>query len=341
MPSYKDINYSIRPAKCVERKMLVEVFQRLASFFDLDRYEYIGFGSTYFSDFSLFHKTLDLKKMVSIEKDRHNADRFNFNVPYSCIEVKFGHSNEVLPTLIWDACPRIFWLDYDGALNTEVLADIRTICANALEGTLLIVSVNAQPFQPDSSEEMPADGLGEYRMNKVNNNIGEEKLPIGTEPKNLSLSTLSKLYRQVVDDEIKSSIRERNGGIPDDNPNKFKYNQVINVEYQDGAKMLTVGGIITKNYQSENLSSAKFDALPFHSDNDAPFKIQVPKLTFREINYLESLLPSNIDTSTGNIIDNDKTSLSVENLSTIIPLKDIKKFSSVYRHFPMFAESNH
>ena len=114
--SYESINYSLRPAKNIERRMLCEAFRKLSEFERLDRYRYIGFGSTFFSDFSLFHKSLRITDSISIEKDVQNHERFEFNRPYRCIRIEFGESNEVLPKLAWDV-KTIVWLDYDYTLE--------------------------------------------------------------------------------------------------------------------------------------------------------------------------------------------------------------------------------
>ena len=53
--------------------------------------------------------------MISIEKDEDRRERFEFNKPFDCIEVRYGHSNQVLPKCDW--APRtILWLDYDSQL---------------------------------------------------------------------------------------------------------------------------------------------------------------------------------------------------------------------------------
>jgi len=41
MSSYRDINYALRPAKAVERKMLCEAFRRLYPFGNIDAYRYV------------------------------------------------------------------------------------------------------------------------------------------------------------------------------------------------------------------------------------------------------------------------------------------------------------
>ena len=83
--TYEKINYSLRPAKSIERKMLGNAFRKLSDFGAVESYRYIGFGSTYFSDFILFHKALGIKHMISIERDRENEERFRFNCPFRCI----------------------------------------------------------------------------------------------------------------------------------------------------------------------------------------------------------------------------------------------------------------
>ncbi len=96
--SYQGINYSLRPGKATERKMLCEAFRKLSFFRKLESYQYVGFGSTYFSDFSLFHKSLGLKNMISIEQNTQDCYRFEFNKPFKCIDLRLGHSNNILPT---------------------------------------------------------------------------------------------------------------------------------------------------------------------------------------------------------------------------------------------------
>ena len=77
-PSYRKINFSLRPAKGAERKMFVETVGRLLPFSILETYRYIGFGSPYFSDFSLVHRRLGISDMVCIEQQEEDSERFEF-----------------------------------------------------------------------------------------------------------------------------------------------------------------------------------------------------------------------------------------------------------------------
>ena len=44
-PSYRLVDYSLRPAKFAERKMLCELFSRLPPFSPMQQYRYVGLGS--------------------------------------------------------------------------------------------------------------------------------------------------------------------------------------------------------------------------------------------------------------------------------------------------------
>ena len=55
--SFDKVNYSLRPAKQVERKVLVELLHQVSTAmpgYDVRNYTYVGFGSVYYTDFILF-----------------------------------------------------------------------------------------------------------------------------------------------------------------------------------------------------------------------------------------------------------------------------------------------
>ena len=138
--SFEKIDYALRPAKNIERKMMCEALNRLARIAPLVTYRYVGFGSIGFYDFALFHQRLGITDMLSIEGCTDAQRRVEFNKPYSCIALQWGMSNEVLPALRWTK-RAVIWLDYDGVLDANALDDITTITSRARSGTALIVTV--------------------------------------------------------------------------------------------------------------------------------------------------------------------------------------------------------
>src|ERR1039458_7349749 len=86
--SYRKVQYELRSAKQVERRMLIDARQTLgAAGFNIPEFQYTGFGSIYFVDFVLFHKYLGIKKMWSVEHDLTIKKRIRFNRPFSFVKI--------------------------------------------------------------------------------------------------------------------------------------------------------------------------------------------------------------------------------------------------------------
>src|SRR5438270_10539979 len=94
------VQYELRAAKQVERRMLIESLQALSlAGFPITDYQYTGFGAIYFVDFILFHKILGIREMLSIEGSPKVHRRAVFNRPYDAVRVHLGLSTDVIPTL--------------------------------------------------------------------------------------------------------------------------------------------------------------------------------------------------------------------------------------------------
>ena len=249
MKSYEKINYSIRPAKCIERKMLCEAFRRLSVFGKVESYKYVGFGSTYFSDFSLFHRSLNINNMISIEKDENNKERFEFNRPFRCIKMEYGSSNQVLENINFEV-RSILWLDYDGRLDKEVLLDINSFCSKAVPGSIIIISINVEPERDI-----------ENRVRLLREAVGSNRIPEGMLEKDLAQWGTAKICRKIIYNEIMQIFDGRNGVRSKGNMICFK--QLFNFHYSDGAKMLTIGGLIYDEGQSALVDQCSFGDLSF------------------------------------------------------------------------------
>lgn len=156
--SGRKINYSVRPAKNVERKMMRDFFLRLSHFGRIEDYRYIGFGSKYFSDFIIFHRHLNISEMISIEADTNNRARYEFNKPYSNIRMEWGHSSEVLPKLAQSAKKTIYWLDYDGAFEPFMLQDAAIVAEGISSG--VIPPISTEPKSRTVMQPWPDAALG-------------------------------------------------------------------------------------------------------------------------------------------------------------------------------------
>lgn len=313
--SYRKIDYRVRPAKSIERKMLADGLRRLAEFERLDSYRYIGFGSLYFTDFVLFHKALGFKSMQSIENEQDitKQKRFRYNVPYKCINMAFGTSSAILPTLPWDV-RSVIWLDYDGALTKNVLEDIAYVVSKAVSGSVLLVSVNAgMPRDEQEENTNPLDIL--------KSKIGAAKVPADLNVRNLSGWNVADVYRDIIDNEIFDTVATVNRSRSLET--KCNYKQLFNFHYEDGVKMLTVGGVIYDKEHESTLAKCSFSQLEFYRDEKDAYKIDPPLLTYQEMRKIDSLIP---------LADPDYLEIPV-------PRGDIEKYQNFYRYFPHFAET--
>ena len=309
-----DLNFLIRPAKNVERKMMCEVFERLSRIAPLPQYRYIGFGSWGFYDYSLLHRRLGIHDMISIEADENLKGRIRINKPYKCIDMKWGKSTDHLPNLDWGK-RSIVWLDYFSQLDTSVLDDIQTVTSKAVSGTLLIITVDAEPSPKDGGE------IPDKRFTTLRLNVGQERIPSGIRPKHLSNWGLAKVQRGIGTNEIHDVLNDRNA--PMDNDKHLHYDQLFNFHYADGAKMLTFGGLITDAADRARFDPVGLSKLDYVRTSDDPYEIETPNLTLREIHFLDSRLP----TTPSRIKD-----------AGGLPASEVLKYRKIYRYFPSFSE---
>lgn len=330
MSSFRKINYKLRPAKSVERKMIADAVRLLTVFQPLKNYQYIGFGSIYFADFSLFHRTLGIEKMISIEQNFSAENRVNFNKPFSCIDVKFENSLTALPKIDLKS-PSIIWLDYDNKISSDILSDIDTVITNIQTKSILLISVNIQAESLPTSDEKPSISIQDYRLNELERQIGKAKIPLGVSGKDLSPKSNHQTIRSVIIDEIQEALSIRNG-IASNDSEKITFQQIFNFKYEDGAPMLTIGGIFLNEELIEDFNFASFENLDFYRSSEQSYEIEIPSLTNKETAYLDSIIHEKLDFS-------DFSLKNPVNKDDFIPEKEMLSYAKIYRYYPTFAEA--
>jgi len=323
MPSYERINYMLRPNKSVERKMVCEMLSRISAVRNVSMYQYIGFGSTYFADFSLFHRNLGITQMISIEGEGRAKNRCEFNKPFACIDLRMGESSDILPNLDFNTKDSIVWLDYDGIISDTVFSDINTVVTAIRPDSFFMLSLNAEFIL--LKQEAESD-IKQYLIDM----IGEERFP----NQFLDNEITSKIYLNIlyhcIIEEIRTVVQKRNG-MED---YELTFHQVVYFVYKDGARMMTIGGFLfKKDEENERMDKMAIHQLPYYRNSMEPFNIKCPVLSLKEIQALNSFLPREIIMDKkGEIKDEDLNNFPVEN-------KDIKQYSFLYRYYPNFAET--
>lgn len=331
MASGDVINYSVRPAKTVERKIIKDILSNLNTFLPLNEYRYIGFGSKYFSDFKLFHKELHIEDMVSIEGDEENKEKYIFNNPFDCITLNFGKSTDVLTELVYDK-PFICWLDYDYALNQSVIDDLDILLENLPDdsGSVISISLNVRPYRHNSlKEELKSEGShSELLIEKLKKVVENKFVPSDIPKQGLNKADIhSEVIRQILSSKISNKIKLINSAV--DSDLKWECKQIYNFLYKDGADMATWGWLFYRSKDQGMFDKSGLKTSEFFSSNEQIYTITIPNLTIKEINQLLEKMPLKAGKEL------DRNSLP----ESIYSENDINNFSKIYKYFPSFVNA--
>lgn len=288
--------------------MLIDVLQMLAmAHFPIRDYQYTGFGSIYFVDFVLFHKLLGIRRMLSIEHQQKVKRRVKFNRPYACVDIVMRSATEVIPTLSPDR-KHILWLDYDDVLSSNHLTDIRLAATYLSPGSILLVTIDVEP--PGHASDGPREWM-EYFHDEAG-----ELAHSFRDVKDFRESNLPRINVQIVDHALRAGLAGRQDVV---------FSPLFNFLYADGHRMVTFGGMLTTETERRHLRGSKVgDAHFVRFDlRKPPFKICVPRLTRKERNYLDSMMPCRKGWKPSEF------EISVE---------DIQAYREIYPYFPAYAE---
>jgi hypothetical protein len=312
--SYEKFNYLLRPSKQVERKLIIEVLHRLASAgVAIADYTYLGFGSVYYADFVLFHKYLYINDMICVEKS-DIPKRMRFNKPYEFIRLEMKEVAQLIPEIDRDR-RYVVWLDYDYGLSRDVLNDIESFMHVLSPGSILLMTVDAEPRLP---EELDEDRLTEEHREELLVRVYREQLskyarrPITKAV--LAPNVLPTFLAEVLRTQLNESARKR----------RLQFSHLFNFRYADGAQMLTVGGMIATPELEEAIGRSRARTLPFVVDQDEPVEIYAPPLTVREKQWLEQHITPD---------------LTVNDLEFELSEEYLASFKLYYRQYPTYYET--
>jgi hypothetical protein len=312
MASFNIVNYSLRPNKSIQRSLVFDGIKTLQACLNIDELIYIGFGSIWFTDFTLAHRELRIRDMISIEGDEIGAKRANFNRPFKTVRIESGFSNDVIPKLLLDkklqSKPWLMWLDYDRSLEESTVDDIRAVIEGAPQNSIFLITINASggPIAkaPKNRPQRIKSLLGAVVPDDLSQDAcQEDRLP----------STLGKLLEDFMISTAVSAARP-GGFVP-----------AFRLIYKDGTPMVTVGGLLPAKgavpAAREATTSVTWPGFP-------SIPIIAPHLTLREAAVLQAELPR-------------KRSLdrkAVQRLGFDLEEEQIKAFERYYRYYPAFAQ---
>ena len=327
-PSFEKINYIFRPKKQIERKVLIELFQKIQNTLNINisEYQYIGLGSIYYYDFILFHKYLNIRDMISLD-DKDYPNRFEFNKPFDFITFKPMSTTDFLSNNELDKRSFI-WFDYDSSLisckkkrngneflflpNKTIFEDIQIITKKGKELDLFILTVNIKIqdylFNSPRFKKAFIDEYDEYLSDQYKkvNNITFEKYPL------------------IIQNIIINIFRNNEQFHP------VKFRKLFSFIYQDGAPMYTIGGIFSKdNLQDKLVEEDSFS----QTDENKVINIDVPLLTYYEKMKLDKKI---VD------IEKNLDSLNEEKIIEMLGFEmepsELRNYLDYHRYYPQYYE---
>jgi hypothetical protein len=144
----------------------------------------------------------------------------------------------------------------------------------------------------------------EERVRLLTDRVGADNVPQDVTQASLSGWGTAAIYQRIINNQILQRVNERNGGL--ERSRQLIYGQLFNFRYADGAKMLSVGGIIYERRQEGSFNRCAFEKnFDFVRTGDDPYVIETPNLTSREIHHLDSQLPKKKRPLRGRSIPNE------------------------------------
>jgi hypothetical protein len=302
--SYRRVQYELRSAKQVERRMLIDALQTLgAAGFDIPEYQYTGFGSIYFVDFVLFHKYLGIKRMWSVEHDLSITKRIRFNRPFSFVKIFMADAGEVVAQLPLNR-RHLLWLDYDSFISSALAEHVYLAISRLPAGSILLVTLDVEsPVRDPTPERLKQHFVAEVeRYLPAKPKFVHSKLP------QLNLGVLERLFISA------ASVRDA-----------VSFQPLFSFLYSDGHEMLTIGGMLAGEAERQLLknSALKQKSYMKFSWKDTPCRIVVPRLTRKERIFLEGSMPGTEGWAPGNL--------------ELTPA-DVQAYREIYRFYPVYAE---
>lgn len=312
MSNSRHINYAIRPAKGAERKMIVDLCRRLSCFFPLVEYQYVGYGGAYFCDFALFHRSLNIARMISVEKDLTGRKRFDFNKPFDCIRMEYGQARDILPDLDWTR-PSIVWMDETVGLSEDLINVVCGVVRELVSGSLLLLSVSEIDLGPKGNapdRDALARNLGRFVPDLKDDELAGPRLQV----------VLFDVFCRAAQSKLDTWNEGR------DERTRRNFLPVLNISYRDNKRMATFGGLVLSADDALKWGPERVQDLPFvlSAERPMPYEIEVPNLSLKEVQRINECLPG------GDLaLCEDQTGLNGQ---------DIQSYGKIYRYYMQLSE---
>lgn len=310
VPSFEKVNYSIRPNKNVERKLMLETIERINERIPLDNHKYIGMGSLWFVDFIMMHRRLGLADLVSFERPTR-ANRARFNRPYACIRVDPRDFADYIDSAKQIRKPLIAWVDSDEKWNSPIVGQVITLAGLAPANSLIVLTLDAT-IPEDADNDAKYRAFRSVQKFDLTDNATAESFAPGSD-----LGHFADLLARSILDQLVRTVRLRG----------LVATELFNLFYRDSAPMITVGILVQESPPAIDTKWLKRQQFWVGERT----VIEVPHLTPRE--------KLSLDTQMGGKTKGGGRRLKGRISRIGIPADAIRSYRKFYKYYPVFLES--
>ena len=310
--SYERFDYSTRPNKRTQRKMIFDVLAKYIGLFPRTNFRYVGLGSMWFTDFLYAHRRLGLQSLISIEGP-DGYRRAAFNRPFKCVRMKKGDTSDVLPTLRWRR-PAIVWLDYDRTPKKDSLQDLSYLASEMASGSVLMVTYDATPpWKEKATVNERSEAISKVFKDAAPPNLrGRGRRSSLFHRSNYDRTLITLLWSFLKNELVRNGRAEAN---------ELSWFPLFSFSYRDGAPMVTVAAALLNSRDHAILEKSDLFEQFSYANGETPFSISIPPLTPKERAELDRRLPS-----------------AVVRLPFPLAKEQIESYQELYRYYPLLAE---
>jgi len=292
-----DIPYHLRIKKFVERKIFNELLGLLFNVYNPENYSYISMGGPFLADHHLLSKSFELKKLISIEKDKNIVSRQEFNQKTNIVECLNLDSSELVSSFtsiaydLGGAENCIAWLDFaDAKHRHSQITEFGSILPQLSSGDIIKITLNcsistlsgyARSGCPANEQQI----LMKADLNEILGNLCDVSIIDGA---NLTNISMAQYLLQALEKKCLESS--------DAYSNTF-FLPISKLLYNDGHhEMLTVTCIALKDEEEDVLKrEADLENWEYFSpDWTSITKISFPDLSIKERTEIERLIATGI-----------------------------------------------
>ena len=285
------VPYHLRPHKAVDRRVFVDLLNRIERWRPLNDYVYLSMGAYPLEDHKLIHRILGITRLIAFDKNASVVARQVFNRPIGschCIEKTSGdivtEFDHVLGQCgFGNPAGVIVWLDYtDPKKLGEQIREFQSLLDRLSEGDVARVTVNAHPNELIDAFAGKAPLAEEKRAKQFHGLQSriKEFLPSWAKDEHMTAADLPR----VISESFAAAALK---ALPVTSALTFRPLSVV--RYADTAQMLSITGVVTKRAdEGEMVARLGLDTWPFRSDSWSDIhNLVVPDLTLRERLFLE------------------------------------------------------